>query len=377
MNMKKIALAVVGAAMAMALALPVFVHAGSGTVVEEIIARVNNDIITLSDYEKAEAQLRPEAQQDCQNCAEDKIAQMVDEEKKNLLRDMIDQSLLVQRGKDLDINVDTDVIKELDQIRQQNNLTSMEALQKAVEGSGANWEDYKQHIKNQILTQKVIQQEVGPTVKIGNDEVQKYYEAHKDEFVRPEEVDLSEIFLSTENKSPQEMAGVRAKADAVEKRLKAGEDFSALAKRFSEGTTASEGGGIGEIKRGEMTPAMEKIVFALKKGDSTDVLDVPNGVEIYHVNRHFDPGLQPFSKVEDDIENQLYQSRIQAAMRKYLTQLRKDSYVVVNGGYSDTGAVSGGNVIQEVPYGQQQAKGKKKKPKTTPIPADDPGDQNL
>lgn len=374
MHMKKIAF-VVGSAV-IALAFPVFVHAGSGAVVEEIIARVNNDIITLSDYEKAEAQLRPEAQQECQNCAEDKINGMVEDQKKNLLRAMIDQSLLVQRGKDLDINVDTDVIKELDQIRQQNGLTSMDALQKALEGTGANWEDYKQHIKNQILTQKVIQQEVGPTVKIGNDEVQKYYQAHKDEFVRPEEVDISAIFLNTENKSPQEVIAIKAKADALEKRIKAGEDFSALAKRFSEGPTATDGGELGEFKRGEMDAGIEKIVFAMKKGDSTDVLTVSNGLQILRVNQHFDAGLQQFSKVEDDIENQLYQSRIQAAMRTYLTQLRKDSYVVVTGGYTDTGAVSGGNVIQEVPYGQQKEKEKKKKPKAPPIPVDDQGDQN-
>lgn len=375
MNMRKIAF-VAGSA-AIALAFPVFVHAGTGTVVEEIIARVNNDIITLSDYEKAQAALRPEAQQDCQNCNDDKINQMVDGEKKDLLRDLIDQSLLVQRGKDLDINVDTDVIKELDQVRQQNNLPSMDALQKAVEGSGANWEDYKQQMKNRILTQKVIQQEVGPTIKIGNDEVQKYYEAHKDEYVRPEEVDLSAIFLNTENKSPQEVTAIKAKADALEKRIKAGEDFSALAKRFSEGPTANDGGELGEFKRGEMDPSIEKMVFAMKKGDTTDIVNVSNGLQILRVNQHFEAGLQPFTKVEDDIENQLYQTRIQAAMRKYLTQLRKDSYVVVIGGYTDSGAVAGGNAIQEVPYGQQQAKEKKKKPKAPPIPVDDQGDQNL
>ena len=113
-------------------ALPVFVHA-SGTVVEEIIARVNNDIITMSDYQKAEASLQQEAQQECQGCTPDKINEMVAGERKNLLRDLIDQSLLVQRAKDMNISVETDVVKRLDAVRQQNKLPSMEALQKAVE----------------------------------------------------------------------------------------------------------------------------------------------------------------------------------------------------------------------------------------------------
>lgn len=371
MTMKKLAFVAGGAVLA--LAFPVFVHA-SGAIVEQIIARVNNDIITLSDYQKAESSLHQEAQQDCQGCTDEKINEMVQDEKKNLLRDLIDQSLLVQRGKDLDINVDTDVIKRLDTVRQQNGLPSMDALEKAVEGSGANWEDYKQQMKNSILTQKVIQQEVGPTVKIANDEVQEYYAAHKSEFVKPEEVDISAIFFSTENKSPQEVAAIKEKAEALEKRIKAGEDFGALAKRFSEGPTANQEGELGEFKRGEMNSDIENAVFALKKGDSTDVLEASNGLQILHVNQHFDSGLQPFSKVEDEIENSLYQSKIQPAMRKYLTQLRKDSYVVVNAGYTDSGGASGGSVIQEVPYSTEKDKVKKKKtPKTD---AGDPGDQN-
>lgn len=372
MIMKKIVFVAGGAALALALAIPVLVHA-SGTVVEEIVARVNNDIITLSDYQKAEASLHQEAVQDCDGCSEDKINQMVADEQKSLLEHLIDQSLLVQRAKDLNIEAQTDLIKRLDEIRQQNSLPSMDALQKAVEGSGISWEDYKQRMLNDILTQKVIQQEVGPTVKIGNDEVQKYYEAHKDDFVKPEEVDLSSIFLSTENKTPEEVTAIRAKADALEKRIQAGEDFSALAKRFSEGPRASDGGELGEFKRGEMSADLEKIVFALKKGESTGVLPAQNGLQILHVDQHFEAGLQPLSKVEDEIENQLYQSKIQAAMRKYLTQLRKDSYVVTSAGYADSGSVSGSSVIEEVPYSTQQAKAKKKKAKTA---AADDEDQN-
>lgn len=371
MHMKKAAI-VVGVAV-FALAFPAFLRA-RGTIVEEIVARVNNDIITLSDYEKAESSLHQEAQQECQNCSDDKINEMVTQEKKNLLRDLIDQSLLVQRAKDLNIKGETDVVKRLDQIRQQNNLPSMDALQKAVESSGIGWQDYKQRMLDNILTQKVVQQEVGPTVKIGSDEVQKYYEAHKNEFVKPEEVDLSEIFLSTENKTPQEIDVIKAKAAALEQRLKAGEDFAALARRFSEDSNASTSGEVGEFQRGMMAPEVEKAVFALKKGDSSDVLPVKNGLEIYHVNQRFEAGLQPLAKVEDEIENQIYQTRIQAAMRKYEAQLRRDSYIVIAAGYADTGAVAGNSVIQEVPFGTEKAKNKKKIPRAQ-LPTDEDGNQ--
>jgi peptidyl-prolyl cis-trans isomerase SurA len=250
-------------------------------------------------------------------------------------------------------------------------------LQKAVEGAGVNWEDYKQQLRNNILKQKVIQQEVGSTIKIGHEEIQKYYDAHKNDFVKPEEVDLSGIFFNTENKTPQEIMQIKAKADALEKRVKAGEDFAGLARRFSEDSAASQGGELGQFKDGEMSPALEKVVFAMKKGDSSDVLEVPNGLQIFHVNQHFVAGLQPLSKVGDEIENDLYQSRIQPALRKYLTQLRKDSYVLTTAGYTDSGGSSANNVIQEVPYSPQGTKEKKKKEKAKTAAADDDqGDQN-
>ncbi|MFZ0212202.1 MAG: peptidylprolyl isomerase [Candidatus Acidiferrales bacterium] len=348
-----------------AILAPVLVHA-TGTVVDEIVARVNNDVITLSDYEKSAAALPGEVQQDCQGCSPEKINALVTEDKKTLLRDLIDQSLLVQRAKDLDINVETDVIKRLDDIRQRNGLPSMDALQKAVESQGLSWEDYKDSMKNDLLRQRVIQDQVGSTIKIGSDEVQKYYEAHKSEFVKPgEEVDLSVIFLSTENKSPTETLEIKQKAEGLLKRLKDGEDFAVLAKRFSEGPTAADGGEVGEVKSSEMSPELEKLIFSLHKGDFTDVLPADNGVQILHVNERFAAGVQPLAKVEPEVENALYQQRIQAAMRKYLSQLRKDSYVVVKAGYVDAGAVSGGSVIEEAAYSADQAKAKKKKAKKT------------
>jgi peptidyl-prolyl cis-trans isomerase SurA len=356
--------------------LPAVAHAnGNGKVVDQIIARVNNDIITLSDYEKAEAQMRQEVQQDCQGCAQEKISDMVAQGRKNLLRDLIDQSLLVQRAKDMSISVDTDVIKRLDMIRQQNQLPSMEALQKAVESQGISWEDYKDQMKNSLLQQRVIQQEVGPDIKIGQDDIKRYYDAHQKEFVKPEEVDLSTIFFSTENKTPQEVDAIKKKAEAIVQRLKAGEDFGKLAQKFSEGTTANDGGEVGVFKRGMLSPDLEKLVFAMKKGDSTDVLPAPNGLQILHVNEHFEAGLQPMSKEESEIENDIYSAKIQPAMRKYLTQLRKDSYLVINSGYVDSGSAGENTVIQEVPYGTDAGKAKKKK--KTPVPGiDDQGDGN-
>jgi peptidyl-prolyl cis-trans isomerase SurA len=334
-------------------------------VVEEIVARVNNQIITLSDYQKASAGLEQEVQQDCQNCAQQQIASEVADRRKNLLRDMIDQQLLIERAKDMDINVETDLVKRLDEVRKQNNLATMEDLEKAVEGQGLVWEDYKNQLRNSLLTQQVISKEVGGRMDIGNDEVKKYYEAHKQDYNRPEQVQLAEIFLSTEDKSPEEIAAVHTRAEDLHNRLVKGEDFSALAKRYSQSTSAQDGGELGTYERGQLAKQLEDAVFGLDKGQFTDVIQTKTGFEILKVEDHFQAGLQPLEKVEGEITNILYRQKMQPALRTYLAQLREESYVQVKPGYTDTAAVPGATVIQEVaptPDTPEKKKSKKKAP---------------
>src|SRR5512137_463827 len=170
-------------------AAPVLPAPGTnGKTVEEIIARVNNEIITRSEYEKAKNSAEEDAKQECgSKCTPEQLRAGIDERQKNVLRDLIDQSLLVQRGKDMGVSVEPEVIKKLDQIRIQNNLGSMEDLEKAVSSQGVNWEDFKNNIRNGILTQRVISSEVGSHLNITKDEVQKYYDAHQKDFIRPEQ----------------------------------------------------------------------------------------------------------------------------------------------------------------------------------------------
>jgi peptidyl-prolyl cis-trans isomerase SurA len=333
------------------------------TVVEDIVARVNNQIITMSDYQKSATDLVGEIQQDCQGCARDKLMDELKDRQKDLLRDLIDQQLLIERAKDMDINVETDMIKRLDEVRKQNNLASMEDLQKAVESQGIAWEDYKTQLRNHLLTQEVIRHEVGSRMDIGTDEVKQYYEAHKQEFNRPEQVSLSEIFLSTENKSPEEISAVRTKADDLHNRLVKGDDFSQLAKKYSEGSTAQDGGELGVFEHGQLAPQLEDVVFKLNKGQMTDVIQTKTGFDILKVADHYQAGLQPLEKVDGEITNKLYMQKMDPALRKYLGELREESYVMVKPGYTDSAAVTGATVIQEVaptPDNPDKKKAKKK-----------------
>ena len=335
------------------------------TLVEEIVARVNNQIITLSDYEKAAQGLTEEVRQDCQNCAPDQLQAEVKDRQKNLLRDMIDQQLLIERAKDMGIDVEADLVKRLDEVRKENNLATMDDLEKAVEKQGIVWEDYKQQMRNGLLTQKVIQQEVGGRMDIGPDEIKKYYDAHKQDFVRAEQVDLSEILLSTDGKTPEEISAIKTKADDLHKRVVNGDDFAELAKRHSDGSTAHDGGELGLYERDQLAPQLADAVFKLERNAVTDVIQTRTGFEILKVNEHYQAGLQPLDKVSEQITNIIYKQKMDPAMRSYLAELREESYVTVKPGFTDTAAVPGATVIQEVaptPDAVTKKKGKHKVP---------------
>jgi peptidyl-prolyl cis-trans isomerase SurA len=336
---------------------------GEGKVVEEIIARVNNEIITSSELEKARTAAVEEAQQECSGrCTPEQLQVAVEDRQKFALRDLIDQSLLAQRGKDLGINVEAEVIKQLDTIRVQNKMESMEKLESAVTKEGLNWDDFKNNIRNKILTQQVISREVGSHINIGHDEAMKYYEEHKNDFVKPEQVALRAIELTTEGKTEAEIADLKKKANDLLRRVNEGEDFATLAKRFSDGSTAKQGGYLGTYKRGELSKQLEDQVFAMKKNQLTDVIETKQGFLILQVLERYEAGVQPFDKVEPEIMDHLYSERMEPALREYLKTLREQSYVVIKPGYQDM-AGGGNSEIEEVsatPEVTKEKKGHKK-----------------
>jgi len=340
------------------------VDPNAGRTVEEIIARVNNEIITRSEYEKSRQSAEEDARQDCQNkCTPEQLKAEIDQRQKTSLRDLIDQSLLVQRAKDMGVSVEPELIKRLDAIRTQNKIESMEELEKAVTAQGMNWEDFKNNIRSTLLTQRVISSEVGSHITISDEEISKYYEAHKTEYVRPEQVALREIEVNTQGKKPEEIPDLKKKAETTLQRIKDGEDFGEMAKRFSDSKTKMQGGFLGLYKHGELSKELEDKVFKMKKNDLTEVIETKQGFLILQVLEHYDEGEQSLAKVKSEIMDKLYGARMEPAMREYLKTLREQSFVVIKPGYVDVAGGPGNSEIQEVsatPEASKVKKGRKK-----------------
>jgi peptidyl-prolyl cis-trans isomerase SurA len=348
--------------------LPVFT---TGQVVEEIITRVNGQIITLSEFLRSKDQLKDDVkQQDPANA--DKLYA---EREKDVLRDLVDQQLLLEKGKDLGITGDTDLIKRLDQMRKDMKLESMEELEKAATAQGISYEDFKQNMRNQIITQKVIGEEVGSHLSISKEEQQQFYDDHKSEMEQPESIRLSEILVApnkpaadaasagkpaqnaaadasatgNDNSKGQDaeaakqaeeasLVAAEAKANDLLKQIRAGASFEDVAKKFSDGPSAAQGGDLGAFKRGALAKELEDKTFAMKSGEVTDVIRTKQGYVILKVISHQTAGIPPLKEVEPRIQDALYYQKLQPALRVYLTKLREEAYIDYKPGYVDSGA---------------------------------------
>jgi len=349
------------------------------TVVEEIIARVNNEIITRTEYARSRDQLKQEAQQQNPSGAD----RIVAEKQRDVLRDLIDQQLLLQKGKDLGVTGDTELIKRLDEMRKQMNLQSMEELEKAAEAQGISYEEFKQNTRNGIITQRVIGQEVGSHMTLNKDEVKKFYDEHQADMQQPEQIRLSEILVApktapapapaagadatppapSQAETDAALAAAQAKAQDLLDQIRKGARFEDLAKKQSDGPSAAQGGDLSDFKRGVLAKVLEDRVFTLKAGETTDVIPTKQGFVILKVTEHQTAGVPTLKDVEPRIQDALYMQKLQPALRAYLTKLREEAFIDIKPGYIDTGASAKQTKPVETTAKDVTAKNLKKKKK--------------
>lgn len=322
------------------LLLPLALWAGDVQVIDEIVAKVNGEIITKSELERSRRQMAAELRQ--RGLTGAALEKALKEREADLLRDRIDQILLIGRAKELNINVDNELSKYLAEIQLQNKIADPDKFQAWIrEQSGMPFEDFKAEARNSMLTQRVIRQEVGEKIRIPKAEIQRYYEEHKGDFVREERVFLREILVSTEGKDAAGVAAAEKKAKDLVARARKGEKFFELARDNSDAASASQGGDIGSFRKGELDPAIEKLIWDQPKNYVTDPIKRPNGFLILRVEEHQKAGQASLEEAEPEIMDILMRPIFQPKVREYLTQLRRDAFLEIKDGYVDTAAAPG------------------------------------
>jgi peptidyl-prolyl cis-trans isomerase SurA len=333
---------------------------------------VNDQIITRSDYDRAMSEADGEARQHGASMQE------ISAGHKDLLRNLIDQQLWLSKGKELGITAETELVNQLNDIRKQNHLESMEDLEKAAKDQGVSFEDFKAHIRDGLITQLVMREEVGKKVQFTAGEAERYFEDHKQEYAQPESVTLAEILVSTEAPAATpaqpgaaqppddaaKLAAAKAKADDIEARLHAGGDFSQLARSFSDGPTAGEGGDLGQFQRGSLAKVLEDSTFALKTGQYTDPIRTRQGYVILKVAQHVAGGVPAFKDIEPQVEENFYMSRMEPALRETLTTMREQAFIEIKPGFEDSGASPNQTMLVYSAYTPPAPKKKKKVERT-------------
>ncbi len=307
------------------------------TVLEQIVAKVNNEIITRSELERSRKNMELEMRS--RKITEENIAKTIKDHEADFLRDRIDQLLLVQKGKELNLNVDSEITKYIAEIQLKQKMADPDQFSAWVkEQTGMTYEDFKSETKNSMLTQRVIGQEVRGKVIITKAEIAKFYEENKEKFIREERVFLREILISTEGKDAAGIAAAEKKAKDLVARARRNEKFPELARDSSDSESSANYGELPPYKKGEMAKQLEDLVWEKDRNYVTDPIKIKNGFLILKVEDHQKAGQAAKEEVENEIMEQLFPPRFQPALRSYLTKLRGDAFLEIREGFVDSGA---------------------------------------
>ena len=310
-------------------------------VVEEIAAKVNGDIVTRGELEERRTKLTQYLR--TQGLTGAKLADTVKQQSADMLRDEIDSLLLVQKAKDLNIEVDADLNRQLAQMQVDSKITDTDKFHDWVRmQTGMPFEEYRDALRKEMLTQHVISEEIGSRITIPEADLRKYYDEHKDQFMRKEQIFLSQIVISTEGKTPEQAAEAEKKAKDLAERGRKGEKFSDLARANSDDPeTARNGGQLPPYPRGMLQKAIEDVVFTQKKGYVTDPIKVSQGFVILRVDDRYEEGQASFEDVREQVNEIVARPLMEPKVREFLTQLRKDAFLQIKDGYVDSGAAPG------------------------------------
>jgi len=240
-------------------------------VVEEIVAIVNDEIITLSEIRR-EYEMRLEAVR--AEFQGEELEKAVEQIKSQLLEAMITDMLLLQLAKELNLNVADQVRMTIDNIKKQNNLESDDELKRALASQGLEWSAWVKQVEQTSLQQAVIFSEVNRSIVLDDAEIVDYFKKHPDEFVEPEEYTLRAVYLKTLDVPP---ADIEARKKEIDAKIAAGGDFAVMAETLGDSPLKEVKGELGTIRRGQLDETLQKAVDGLKKGEHSSWVETRNG----------------------------------------------------------------------------------------------------
>jgi peptidyl-prolyl cis-trans isomerase SurA len=293
-------------------------------VVEEIVALVNDDIITLTEFrEMLELRLADLRAQAPSAEEYDKAAVEV---KKGLLDFMITDLLLLQKAKELGLNVQEQIKGMTQKIMQDNNLASEAELRRAVEQQGVPYEVWLKQYEEGMMRSGVLYTEVERSIVLDDAEIVQYYKKNPTEFTSATEYKLNAIYLAAETHPADAAEPLKAAIDA---KLKGGAAFADTAAELSDPPMKEAKGELGTFKTGELDRALEAVVEKLKPGETSAWVNTKNGWYLLQLAELKPSALRPFEEARSQVEDKLYNQKRTVKSQEYIKTLRERSFIKI------------------------------------------------
>ncbi|MDD5072759.1 MAG: peptidylprolyl isomerase [Candidatus Omnitrophica bacterium] len=291
--------------------------------VNKILAVVNDEVVTETDLDAALGSSIEELKKEFSG---DELKAKTEEVRKELLKQMIEDRLILQEAKKYKINVDDfEVEQRLKDVK--SRFPSEDAFYSEVERSGVSTDILKKRYKENIMMSKLVNQQVREKIVVTPTEIESYYKKHSAELKAPESVHLFGIVIRFDAGSTED--DIKQKAEDVVKLAREGRDFNELAKVYSQGAKAQEGGDFGIVERGQMRGDFENVIFVLKPGEISDPVKTDAGYFIFKVYEKKESYVRPLQEARSDIEDIIYRDKAQKRYQDWIEKLKRDAFIQV------------------------------------------------
>ena len=305
---------------------------GQGTIVEQVLVKVNGEIITKTDLETRQIaalrQRNPNFRPDNDTALQKALAEVTP----GVIVDAVDEMLMVQRGKELGYTLNNERFNSIvENIKKENKIESDEALQAALKQEGMTMADLRRQLERTMLVQQVQQTEILQKLQVTETEMKAYYDTHNGEFATVPQVTLREITINV----PVTAQGVnvaqddaaKAKAEEVRAKIVAGESFPRLAADYSDSGSKANGGLVGPLSKSDLSDELQKAIAGLKTGDVTPVLRTTRGYQIIKIENLQDTTTKSFEDAREEIADRIANEKRQGEFVRFITKLRAEAII--------------------------------------------------
>ena len=294
-----------------------------GQVVNKVVAVINNEVITRQDVNQLLAVLYAQYVQEYEA---GELLDKMEEAKKDILIQMIEDRLILSYAKKLNIRVlEEEIDRKLESVK--DGFPSEEVFYNTIETQGITIADLKNRYKDQVMMKKVLDFEVKSRIAVLPSEISEYYEQHREDFKLDEKYKVRHILIKAASEVDFELAKVEI--EGVYKKLREGEDFAKLASLYSQGPNKDKGGDMGFIGKSEMLEELDQVIFNLKPGESSGPIKSKIGYHLLKIEDITHSGYLSLEDVQGNIKARIFQKKFKEKLNEWLGKLRSEAYISI------------------------------------------------